>query len=51
MNLMIEMLASAHEADLHRESRERRLKDAATACRRRLFDFLRPERPCEPQSC
>jgi hypothetical protein len=51
MTLMIELLASAHEADLQRESRERRTRQAAAACRRRLFDFLRPERPCEPQSC
>jgi hypothetical protein len=51
MSLMIELLASAHEADLQRESRERHMKDAVTACRRRLFDFLRPELPCEPQSC
>ena len=51
MTLMIELLASAHEADLQREPRERRLKHAATACRRRIFDFLRPERPCEPQPC
>jgi hypothetical protein len=51
MSLMIELLASAHEADLQRESRERRMKDAVTACRRRFFDFLKPERPCEPRPC
>jgi hypothetical protein len=51
MSLMIELLASAHEADLQRESHERRMKDAVTGCRRRFFDFLKPERPCEPQSC
>jgi hypothetical protein len=51
MSLMIELLASAHEADLQRESHERRIKDAVTACRRRFVDFLKPERPCEPQSC
>jgi hypothetical protein len=51
MSLMIELLASAHEADLQRESHERRRKDAFTGCRRRFFDFLKLERPCEPQSC
>jgi hypothetical protein len=51
MSLMIELLASAHEADLQRESHERRMKDAVTACRRRFFDFLKPERPYEPHSC
>jgi hypothetical protein len=51
MSLMIELLASAHEADLQRESHERRMKDAVTACRRRFFDFLKPERPCDPQPC
>ena len=51
MSLMIELLASAHEADLQRESHERRIKDAVTACRRRFVDFLKPERPCDPQLC
>jgi hypothetical protein len=51
MSLMIELLASAHEADLQRESHDRRLQELATACRRRLFGLL-PSRPaCEPGSC
>ena len=51
MSLMIELLASAHEADLHRETRERQIKDAVSACRRGLFDFLKPARACGTQSC
>jgi hypothetical protein len=51
MNTMIELLASAHEADLQREFREQRMRDLVTACRRRLFDFLRSERRCGSQAC
>lgn len=46
MNSMIELLASAHEADLQRESHDRRLKEIATACRRRLLGLL-PSRGCD----
>ena len=42
MNTMIELLASAHEANLQRESDDRRLKELVTACRRRLFGLLPP---------
>jgi hypothetical protein len=42
MNSMIELLASAREADLQRESDDRRLKELATACRRRLLGLLPP---------
>lgn len=47
MNLMIELLASDHEAELHRETDDRRLKSLVTQCRRRLLGVLPIGQPCE----
>ena len=51
MNLMIELLANAHEADLRRESHQRRLKEIATGCRRRQLGILPAGPACDPQAC
>jgi hypothetical protein len=40
MHLMAEMLVAAHEADIERDVRARRLQRLAAACRRRLFGVL-----------
>ena len=40
MDLLTEMLASAHEADIQRAARARRLQTLVTACRRRLLGVL-----------
>ena len=47
MNLMIELLASEHEAELHRETHDRRLRNLVTECRRRLLGVLPIGQPCE----
>jgi hypothetical protein len=47
MSLMIELLASEHEADLHRDTENRRLKSLVTECRRRLLGVLPIGQPCE----
>ncbi|MEO6294566.1 MAG: hypothetical protein ABIP01_04200 [Candidatus Limnocylindria bacterium] len=52
MNLMIELLASAHHADLLRETHNRRLKSLVTRCRRRILGVLPIGAACEAQpSC
>lgn len=50
MSLMIELLASTHEADLLRASRERRLRRIVTACRRRILGVLPIGPTCEPRT-
>jgi len=47
MDLLTEMLASAHEADIHRAARARRLQTLVATCRRRLLGLL-PMGTCEP---
>jgi hypothetical protein len=47
MSLMIELLASDHEAELHRETENRRLRSLVTECRRRLLGVLPVGQPCE----
>ena len=51
MNLMIQLLADAHEADLRRESHDRRLREVVTACRRRLLGILPPGPARHSQPC
>jgi hypothetical protein len=48
MDLVIELLVSAHEADLQRAARIRRLEGMVEMCRRRLFGVLPISQPCEP---
>ncbi|MDQ3148612.1 MAG: hypothetical protein M3Q38_01625 [Chloroflexota bacterium] len=40
MDLLTEMLAPAHEADIQRAARARRLQTLVTTCRRRLLGVL-----------
>ncbi len=40
MDLLTEMLASAHEADIQRVARNRRLQSLVATCRRRLLGLL-----------
>ena len=47
MSLMIELLASEHEAELHRETHDRRLRNLVTECRQRLLGVLPIGQPCE----
>ncbi len=51
MTLLIEMLADAHERELLREVRDRRLRDVAIGCRRLLLGFLPIGQRCNPQTC
>ncbi len=48
MDLLTEMLASAHEADIQRAARARRLQTLVTACRRRLLGVLPFRQTREP---
>jgi hypothetical protein len=48
MNLTTELLASAHEADVERIARSRRLQSLVETCRRRLLGVLPIGPACEP---
>ena len=50
MSLMIELLASAHEAEIEREVRDRRIKSAVRTCQRRLLGVFPIRQACEPQA-
>lgn len=52
MDTRYELMASAHEADLRREARGRRLASAVAVCRRRILGILPVGKPCEaPPTC
>lgn len=52
MNLSIELLASAHRADLRRETHNRRLRSLVTQYRRRVLGVLPIGPACAAQpSC
>jgi len=48
MDLTTELLASAHEADIQRAARARRLQSLFATCRRRLLGILPIGHACEP---
>ena len=50
MNRMIELLASEREADLRRESHDRRLRGLVSACRRRVLGILPIGQTCTTQA-
>ena len=50
MNTMIELLASEREADLRRESHDRRMRGLVGACRRRLLGILPIGQTCSPRA-
>jgi len=50
MNLTMELLASAHQSDLRREARARRLSAAVDRCRRLLLGILPISEPCDSRA-
>ncbi|MGH2381939.1 MAG: hypothetical protein ACRDG7_12060 [Candidatus Limnocylindria bacterium] len=48
MDLVTELLVSAHEADLQRAAQSRRLQHLIATCRRRLLGFLPIGQACTP---
>jgi len=48
MSLLIELLASAHEADIEREVRDRRAKSVLRTCQRRLLGVVPIREACDP---
>ena len=48
MDLVTELLVSAHEADLQRAARARRLESLFAACRRRVLGILPIGPACTP---
>lgn len=48
MDLLTELLVSAHEADIQRAARTRRLQNLVAICRRRLLGFLPIGQRCTP---
>jgi hypothetical protein len=48
MDLRIEMLASAHAADLEREAAARRLSSLVATCRHWVLGIFPVQQPCDP---
>jgi hypothetical protein len=48
MDSRIELLASAHAADLEREAAARRLSSLVATCRRWVLGIFPVEQPCAP---
>jgi hypothetical protein len=48
LDLRIELLASAHAADLEREAAARRLSSLVATCRRWVLGIFPVEQPCAP---
>ena len=50
MHLMADLLVAAHEADLERDVRKRRLQHLVATCRRRVLGILPIGGICDPCS-
>ena len=48
MHPLTELLMAAHEADLERDIRARRLRSLLATCRRRLFGVVAVGPACDP---
>ena len=50
MHLMTELLVAAHEADIERDVRARRLRSHLATCRRRLLGVVPIGPACDPRA-